>query len=80
METQNNPPLPAALQAIIENRTGKREGKPLILSGQVAKELESHVMTALSQGLSATQVLNTALAALFMPAPKRGKTKKPQSL
>ena len=56
--------LPAELQAAIAARQ-KRRLRPVQLSGLVKPNLREQVIDALEKGVTPTDLLNVALAALF---------------
>ena len=56
--------LPAELQAVISAKQ-KRRVRPVQISGLVKPDLRPQVIDALEKGVTPTDLLNVALAALF---------------
>lgn len=56
--------LPAELQAVISGKQ-KRRVRPVQISGLVKPDLRPQVIDALEKGVTPTDLLNVALAALF---------------
>lgn len=58
--------LPAELQAVISaKQKQKRRVRPVQISGLVKPDLRKQVIDALEKGVTPTDLLNVALAALF---------------
>lgn len=56
--------LPSELQAVISAKQ-KRRVRPVQISGLVKPDLREQVIDALEKGVTPTDLLNVALAALF---------------
>lgn len=60
---QTQPELPKELAGLLA--TKPKPQKPIVLQGQVKRELKQFVEDALASGITQTQLINTAIAKLF---------------